>query len=633
MSNYVPEQDRARVLALTTTGDIADGGDGKDGTSVSYLVNLAERGWTPVDSDPDDLAARFEAFLAGETNQIEATFNRRPADISEPGETMTAGSAIRLQGCLRILCLRSSDGALAAVERREPTPDAIDWSGVAVGDLLQSLRAAIFAISRSGEIAMLNGPARRLINAGTAQAPFPWPERSVLRSRRIGGPRRGLDLVRRLIAGELFCDEPAEIATPGGARLLSVDSAPIESGDSPLVGVLIVHDVTEETALHRQLERVNRLEALGQVSGGIAHEYGDILSTAQLSIQMASYDNEDSAVEENLSAALTALSRARELNRRLLAFAVRRPGVASPACLKDAFTDVTPLIARTLRHAVRVEVALEEPDLHAFCDAEQLQTVILNLVLNAWDAIEHSGVGGVIRIHGRTASNVGSGAMFPSGAGERFVDIVVQDDGPGMTPDILERATEAFFTTKSEKGGAGLGLAMVESYARRSGGDMRITSNGRGVTATVRLPRAAPTAGRETIVPDASLAHGAGETVLLVEDDDALRSATLSAMILLGYKPIACANGAEALDILSSAVKIDSVITDVVMPGGPDGYELAERTRALRPDLRFAFMSGYDGSARAHPRTGDAPFLRKPCSVQELGAALRRITAKRRLSG
>jgi CheY-like chemotaxis protein len=311
---------------------------------------------------------------------------------------------------------------------------------------------------------------------------------------------------------------------------------------------------------------------------------------------------------------------AADLTRRLLAFARRQPLQPTSVDLTGLIADTTGLLRRTLGETVEIDTVAPSDLWPIRVDRSQLEASILNLALNARDAMPNGGrltiitANTTIRERLRSAPDLGLGD---------YVRIDVVDTGSGMPPEVLAHAFEPFFTTKSGSGGTGLGLATVYGFVRQSGGHVEIESApGRGTSVSFYLPRS-PEA---KIVGTRSVRSrpGDGETILIVEDDQRLRSRGRATLEELGYRTIDVANAADALEVLQSTPGIALLLTDIVMPGGMDGVQLAGRAKAMRPDLKVLLTSGYaeypDASVTVVSPTG---ILRKPYRRNELATRVR----------
>lgn len=359
-----------------------------------------------------------------------------------------------------------------------------------------------------------------------------------------------------------------------------------------------VHERTRElSATQDALRQSQKMEAVGQLTGGVAHDFNNLLASIigglELMERRIARGDPTGALKYG-AAAKESARRAASLTQRLLAFSRRQtlePKVVDPNVLVSGLQD---LIKRSIGPDIALEV-IKAPDLwHALIDAPQLENAILNLCINARDAM--AGLPGhlEIRTENCTISGPRSNAVQALSPGE-YVCIAVSDAGTGMTPDVLARAFDPFFTTKPLGAGTGLGLSMVYGFVQQSGGEVRIDSKvGVGTTVRMYLPRfngEAP----EVVAPDGvgAMSGGQGETVLVVDDEAALRMVMRDTLEESGYRPLEAKDGVSALRILNSRVQIDLLVTDVGLPGGINGRQLAEMARQSRPDLKVLFVTGY----------------------------------------
>jgi CheY-like chemotaxis protein len=320
---------------------------------------------------------------------------------------------------------------------------------------------------------------------------------------------------------------------------------------------------------------------------------------------------------------LDAVRRGADLVRRLLAFARKQHLEPLDVNLDDRLPTIVPLLQRTLGENVQVQVKSSNALWHARIDPTQVDDALVNLAVNARDAMPHGGMltietGNVVLDEDYSAHHV---EVEPG----EYVMLAVSDTGAGMAPDVVERAFEPFFTTKAEGKGTGLGLSQVFGWVKQSGGHIKIYSEvGHGTTIKLYLPRALGTAG-SVEGPVADQPHQGGhETVLLVEDNPNVRRTVKRQLADLGYATIEAEDGKAALGVVKAGVEFDLLLTDVVMPGGLNGYELAQEVQSLRPGTRILFTSGYTELAAARlDSTGKGPLISKPYSKRDLGRAIR----------
>ncbi|WP_109143145.1 PAS domain-containing sensor histidine kinase [Bradyrhizobium sp. SUTN9-2] len=395
--------------------------------------------------------------------------------------------------------------------------------------------------------------------------------------------------------------------------------------DGELIFVGIVHDLTARKLTEQQLQQAQKMETVGQLSGGIAHDFNNLLTVI---IGNAEHLSEQLKARPDLGRFADDIcqsgERGAELTQRLLAFSRRqllRPQTIDCRSLLDSMFK---LLKRTLREDIEIRTTSGPGTILAFADRAQLESAVLNLALNAQDAMPSGG-------HLTLATELvtiedDDGAVHREVAPGSYALIVVTDDGEGMTPEVAARAFEPFFTTKEVGKGSGLGLSMVYGFAKQSGGHVSIYSEaGLGTTARIYLPRAS-TGRSQADLPDGEDTAPRGyETVLIVEDDPFVRSSVIRRVEALGYRVVAAVNGKDALQQLQGDPGIDLLFTDIVMPGGMSGWELADQARRVRPGLPVLFTSGYaletlveQGRAQAR-----AVVLTKPYRKVELAQRLR----------
>lgn len=372
------------------------------------------------------------------------------------------------------------------------------------------------------------------------------------------------------------------------------------------------------------LAQMQKMEVVGQLTAGIAHDFNNLLAVIGGSLEFVdgAAARGLTAEPELIDAALRATRRGRELVQRLLAFARQSPLRAEPTAIDQLVLDTLRLLRRTLGQGIDMVTHLDAKAAVISVDRNQLANALLNLALNARDAMPD---GGQLTIATRTQS-ASTGRANDGPSPEEEVVIVVSDNGVGMTDDVRSRAFEPFFTTKPDGLGSGLGLSMVQGFVEQSGGQIYIDSgvNG-GTTFTIRLPRIASAS--QDDVSDAVTGltvQGREKTILLVEDDPDVRVVTAAQLKALGYKVHAVGDGLEAIDLIASPATIDITLTDIVLPGGLDGVELIKEAMRARPNMGVLCMSGYD-PAQKHRKwlqIQNINFLEKPFSSSRLAQAL-----------
>ncbi len=384
-------------------------------------------------------------------------------------------------------------------------------------------------------------------------------------------------------------------------------------------------DITEQKASQAALVQAQKMEAVGQLTGGLAHDFNNLLTIiiGNLSaLQDKLGGTPGAAYAEYVDPSLHAARRGAELIRRLLSFSRHQTLEPTAVEVCELVRNMSQLLIRTLGEAIEVRLSLPDTPLYALADPHQLENAILNLALNARDAMA---TGGTLTITLR-ARNIGPalarvGEVTPGD----YVQIEVSDTGQGIEAAVLARVFEPFFTTKPFGGGSGLGLSMVYGFVRQSGGNIRILSTpDKGTSVRFVLPVAQPTSPTGTRVkPTITRCPQISGPVLLVEDEPEVRKVIRMQLTTLGFAVLEAADGVEALALLENIDDIAVLLSDTVMPGVLNGHELAQRARALRPTLPILLLTGY---TREQPETNATlaaiPVLRKPFDPPALVAAL-----------
>jgi PAS domain S-box-containing protein len=396
----------------------------------------------------------------------------------------------------------------------------------------------------------------------------------------------------------------------------------------PAVAGILVHgrDVTERRAMEEQLRQAQRLEAVGQLTGGVAHDFNNLLAVIMGNLEILRRELRGVSDHTQLvEGALHAAERGATLIRRLLAFSRRQTLSPRAVDLNALVRDTLDLVRRALGARVQLETAFEENLWACTVDAAQVETALLNLAINARDAMP---AGGKVRITTRNVMLAGEQEGKPeiNGEGTPFVCIAVSDTGAGIAPEIRERVFEPFFSTKAPGQGTGLGLSMVFGFVKQSSGQLRLHSEmGKGTTFSLYFPRseAAPVP-RQRPVSIAPMARD--ESILLVEDDAEVRIMLERLLGELGYRVTAATDGRSALSLLENGLRPDLLVTDVVLPEGPSGFELADLARTQVPALKLLFTSGYSQhlAGRRPATVASAPLLAKPFHRTELAQHIRR---------
>ena len=413
----------------------------------------------------------------------------------------------------------------------------------------------------------------------------------------------------------------------------------IRGDDGHLIGFAkVTRDLTERREAQLELERsqqalfqAQKMEAVGQLTGGLAHDFNNLLTgiTGSLDLMSARLaQGRIGELERYITAAQGAASRAASLTHRLLAFSRQQTLEPKAVNANKLVSGMDELVRRTVGpSSITLETVLAAGLWTSLCDPNQLESAILNLCINARDAMPDGG-----RITVETANTWvdHTSPREPDMPPGQYVAVSVSDSGGGMTPDVLARAFDPFFTTKAAGKGTGLGLSMIYGFAKQSGGQVRLYSEvGQGTTAKIYLPRHRGKAESDDaiVLPKPLPRSGAGETVLVVDDEPTIRMLIGDTLAELGYQAIEAADAASALKVLESDAGIDLLISDVGLPGGTNGKQMADIARTKRPKLKVLFVTGYAENAAIS--SGDlAPgmhVMSKPFPMDKLASRIRSI--------
>jgi PAS domain S-box-containing protein len=424
-------------------------------------------------------------------------------------------------------------------------------------------------------------------------------------------------------------DEEAQVITGRGHLIWVRMIGRAERDEDGRIGRVqgAVQDLSERKQLESMLHQSQRLEAIGQLTGGIAHDFNNLLTVimgnAELLIEATAGDER---LHRPAVTTRQAAERGAELTRRLLAYARKQPLAPQPTDVTELLSGMDQLLRRSLGERIEIETVRGGGLWRAMIDPAQLESAVLNLCLNARDAMPEGG-----RLTLETANvhlDDEYAAHHHDVSPGHYVMIAVSDTGHGMTPEVVKRAFEPFFTTKAAGQGSGLGLSMAYGFVKQSHGHIKVYSEpGQGTTVRLYLPRTWAEPGDTGQPALGAPPQGHGQLVLVVEDDDLVRAFVSRQVEMLGYRVLRAPDATRALELLDVHADIELLFTDVVMPGGLDGRQLAEAALVRRPDLKVLFTSGYTDNAIVHHGRLDpgVALLNKPYRLTELAAKLHSV--------
>jgi PAS domain S-box-containing protein len=438
------------------------------------------------------------------------------------------------------------------------------------------------------------------------------------------------DYLSRALAGEFPRFEWMHLAPDGQETLCEVSLARLPDPHRNLVRASI-SDITERKAAEAQraeleatLAQAQKLDAIGQLTAGVAHDFNNMLAVILGNAELL--EGELGADNPQLATVVRAAKCGAELTQRLLAFS--RKQVLSPEIINanKLISDITGLLRRTLEEHIDIETVTAAGLWNCETDPAQLENALVNLAINARDAMPDGGKLTIETANARFDDDYAA-AQAEVTPGQ-YVMLAVTDTGSGIPPNQIEHVFEPFYTTKEVGKGSGLGLSMIYGFVKQSGGHVTVYSEeGEGTTIKLYLPRSTATEAVERKPVTDEVPVAPGETVLVVEDDPDLRTLSVALLSNLGYQVMEAATGPAALEQLGSTTRVNLLLTDVVLPGGMNGRELAAEVEQCAPGIPVLYMSGYAEDAITHHGRldPDAELLQKPFSRADLARAVRKI--------
>ncbi len=607
------------------------------GVAIEEVPKLlgAQRKRVIHSEDRERVEKEFQRFDAGALDyEIEYRIVRPDGEIRhvlEIGETVCGhdGRAMEQTGTVQDITERKrSEEDLTRyrdeLERRvEERTSELHESNALKATILDTAPDCVISIDRAGRIIEWNT---------AAEGTFGYPRHAVvgrtlvsliipaaLRDAHTAGFERYLQTSETKMIGQ-------RVETIG--RRANGEEFPLEVAitaqvsDKSHIITAYLRDLTEEKKAEERLKQAQKMEAVGQLTGGVAHDFNNLLAVIQGNAELL----DDKAGEDKVltQAILRASARGAELTHRLLAFSRLQPLAARSTDLATLVAGLTDLLKRTLGATIEIETTAADDLAPVMADPGQLENALLNLAINARDAMQ-SGGKLTIGCH-NVRLDEAFAARIPDVAAGDYVVLSVSDSGTGMSAEVQAQAFQPFFTTKEVGQGSGLGLSMIYGFVKQSGGHVTIYSEiGHGTTVKLYLLCAEGSFDPEGAIPVPGVPQGKGEAVLVIEDDDDVRALAEAMLKKLGYRAVSAADAASAKLLLDRGEKFDLVLSDVVLPGGVSGPEFAADLRRRIPGLAMIFMSGYP--AEAAKRNGilgpDNVLLNKPFQMEDLARALR----------
>lgn len=496
--------------------------------------------------------------------------------------------------------------------------------------ILDTVPEAMVVIDESGTITSFSAAAEKLFGFATSEVLgrnvrmlMPQPDRDAhdgYMDRYLETGQRRIIGYGRVVTGQKKdgTEFPMELAI-GEARA---------AGRRIFTG--FIRDLTSRHRIEEELRQAHKMEAVGQLTGGIAHDFNNLLTVISGNLEMIERRLTDDRARALLREAQSAAEDGAKLTAQLLAFGRKQPLNAKRADIGQLVSRFSDLLRRALGETIELRMIVSGSPGPALVDASQLQNALLNLALNARDAMPRGGRLTVEISAAKLDSDYAS--MYPEVRTGSYVLISITDTGVGMSSEVRKRAFEPFFTTKGVGAGTGLGLSMVYGFTKQSGGHVQLYSEvGQGTSVRLFLPVAeaapaeTPTGPAAAHEPPPSL-PGGSETILVVEDDARVRRVAVARLEDMNYRVLQAENAAAALRMLAAHPEVALLFTDIVMPGGMSGDELAREARRLMPDLKIILTSGFaEPSVAVRELAAEASWLKKPYSAMELAVRIREL--------
>ncbi|WP_028136691.1 CHASE3 domain-containing protein [Bradyrhizobium japonicum] len=519
----------------------------------------------------------------------------------------------------------------AVAERTEHLVTAHDELRLSVNVLqstFDSMAEAVLVIDADGNVLLSNPAAERMLLHRTGMNLSNLRALSDVFNGDGVTPMQADELPSvRVLRGEKFEDLEMIVRPHSGnpPRHLMVSGRPMLDGHGEISGaVLVYHDATMSRETERQLYQSQKLDAIGKLTGGVAHDFNNMLTVISGNTETLVESLKQQPELQRVARLIDdAAERCAELIQHLLAFARRQPLQPRNVEINAAIADIAKLLRPTLGEQIQIETVLEQGPMTAHIDPSRLTNAVLNMAINARDAMPNGGKL-LLETHRVVLDEAYAQAHADVTAGP-YIMLAVSDTGTGMSVETQHKAFEPFFTTKEVGKGSGLGLSMVYGFVKQSGGHIKIYSEeGHGTTIKLYLPPGEGTA--EVAVAAAAPAEGGAETIFVVEDDPLVRNFVTAQLTSLGYKTIAAPDGKTALDLITAGQTFDLLFTDVVIPGGMSGRELAEEVAKLRPGVKVLYTSGYTDNAIVHHGKLDdgVMLLTKPYRRNQLAEMIRK---------
>jgi len=518
-----------------------------------------------------------------------------------------------------------------------PNNAASRCSSHQVETFVDLVSSGVVGLDANQNVVMVNPAGRRMLGGISKVVPFTWPSNIQFS---LEGQRADLfpddlqsplsrALTNQPLDGETFLMN--RVARHEKPRKVRLSSMPIENVDGDLKTLIVMDDISDLANSGKSEVKLGQIDVFSALAQGVTNDYSNALETISYAIDSSLKQPLPEKAASHLMTALGTIEKGRSLTRKVMLLARQQDGQVSSRSVMSMLEDFQTLLPSSIDENVKLAVKCMEPGLLVRCNQAELEDALLTLVLNGCDAILSHAQSGTVTVSAQLAEETDSVLQLRElhGTQSDFVELIVSDDGPGMTEEISKQISNPLAVSEIQGQDIGDGLAKVRSFVTHAGGHLRVEQNQpKGTSVCIVLPLERD----DHELPadwQSPLPNGGGETVLVVEDDAMMLLMLQEALEELGYRVISATSGAAALSLVEQGVELDLVITDIIMPGDINGFDLVRQVRRLSKKTSVLYISGYTEFSETVRGALDAPLLTKPCATNELANAVKAVLGTR----
>jgi len=542
-------------------------------------------------------------FLTTKMGALIEFANDKASSFLSKSKVSHSTSIRTLRLLMAALLIVASLVAIFVIKRVEKTEKSLRESEGITQQLLNASGEGIYGLNNKGETTFINPAACKMLGY-TSDELVGKPQHEIIHHSKSDGsdyPRHECPIYAAFNDGEIHKIVDEVFWRKDGTPFpVEYTSTPILK-NAELVGAVVnFSDITERINTEEVLRQSQKMEAVGHLTGGLAHDFNNLLGVIMGNAEMVEERIQgDEKAKQRIEALLSAAKRGAALTYRLLAFSRKQPLSPSSVDINDLINSLEDMLHRTLGEAIDLRVKTTPGLWSAMIDTSQLENALVNLAINARDAMPKGG-SLTIETNNITLDKTYAELHVEVTPGD-YIMVAVSDSGTGMTPEVLDKVFEPFFTTKDVGGGSGLGLSMVYGFVKQSKGHITIYSEiDHGTTVKLYMPRSGEEVSKISTKKDTQEFASGSERILVVEDDENVRVVPVSILQDQGYAVVEAADGKEAIKHLKDGPPFDLLFTDIVLPGGMNGVEIAEQAKQLQPNIKVLYTTGYTGNAIIH---------------------------------